>query len=558
MQGEAGAGALLGEAQEALEAGRWPAAKEAFEAALADEESPEALFGLGTAQWWLGETESSVRYRERAFAAFRRRPDPAQATLAAVHLCYTYSASFGNHAAAGGWLARAASLVSEHRLAPLVGWVQLCRAAVANDTGKPREAEAEAREAREAARRTADADLELCALSELGAALVELGRVEEGAALLDEAMAGALGGEGESLDTVVLTSCRTVTACSRAAELKRAVQWIRAADEFHRRYGSPHLYTTCRTAYGGVLFATGRWTEAEHEFHAALKIGKAAEPALYAEALARLAELRLAQGRLEEAERLLAGFEEHAATACALGAIHIARGEPAVASSILRRRLREVGDECLEGAIALELQLEAELERGSSGAVTARGRRLAELGVSLGCDAIVARGERALGRCLAAAGEADAAIPHLEAALSAFGRLEMPLEIGRTRLLLARALAGREREAAIAAARGALSGFEELGAEPDADAAAGFLRSLGVRAARSGPKGTGVLTKREREVLVLLGEGLANREIAERLFITRKTVEHHVARVLSKLELRGRGEAAAYAVRNPDRESATK
>jgi DNA-binding CsgD family transcriptional regulator len=189
-----------------------------------------------------------------------------------------------------------------------------------------------------------------------------------------------------------------------------------------------------------------------------------------------------------------------------------------------------------------------------------RGERLAELGSATGSGGIAARGERALGRALVETQDLATAISHLERALAGFGRLEMPLEVGRTRLLLARALAEGERETAIAEARGALGCFEELGAARDADAAAGFLRSLGVKAARAGPKGIGVLTKRELEVLGLLAEGLSNPDIAERLFISRKTVEHHVASVLSKLELSGRGEAAAYALRHLDTErtSATK
>ena len=556
----ADAEALLATAQEAIETGHWSTAKEAFEALLEPEDSGEALFGLGVALWWLGETEPSLRQLERAYAAFRRRPDPEQALVAAFWLCLSYRMSLGNHAASRGWLGRAASLVEEFELGPMSGWVLIARAYVATDTGDPQAGAAHAREARQVAREAGDADMDLCAMSELGAALVEMGRVEEGTALLDEAMAGALAGEGGGLDTIVLISCRTITSCSRGGDLARATQWVRAADEFHSRYGSPHLYTTCRTHYGGILFATGDWEQAERELRSALEIGKRAEPALHAAALAKLAELRVAQGRAEEAARLLASYEDHPAAAYAVASIQLAQGETAVASSILRRRLQELDEDSLEGAALAELLTEAEIAQGSVDHAARRGERLVELGSRVGSDPVVARGERALGRALLEQDDRASGIPRLERALGAFGRLEMPLEVGRTRLLLARALAEGDRETAIAEARSALASFEQLGAARDADAAAGLLRSLGVKAARAGPKGMGVLTKRELEVLGLLGEGLSNPEIAERLFISRKTVEHHVASVLAKLELSGRGEATAYAVRHLDTEqgSATK
>jgi DNA-binding NarL/FixJ family response regulator len=83
--------------------------------------------------------------------------------------------------------------------------------------------------------------------------------------------------------------------------------------------------------------------------------------------------------------------------------------------------------------------------------------------------------------------------------------------------------------------------------------AAALLRSLGVHSARTGPKGLALLTKREAEVLALLGEGMSNRDIAGRLFLTPKTVEHHVGSVLAKLEVSNRAAAAIFAMRKAER-----
>jgi DNA-binding CsgD family transcriptional regulator len=545
-----GAERLREAGKEALGAGEWETARASFKAALEREVTAEALYGLGTALYWLTETEAAVHTLERACAEFRRDGDLTRAAFIAIELSLYYAASLGNLAVARGWLARAARLVSDHNLTGLQGWVVLCRAGMANYDSDPHTAEQLARSALQLARDSGNTDLELCALAELGASLIELGHITKGLALLDESMAGALGGEADDIGTVVYASCRTIACCTRAAEIKRTVQWIRAADDFNRRYGSAHIHASCRTHYGAILLGLGRWEDAELEFGAALRMSRTAEPALQADALTKLAELRLAQGRPEEAARLLAGLEGHRGAAFACATLHLARGELGAASSLLARRLREVAEDCLEGAALLELLIEAKIGLGTAGGALADARRLADLGGGLDCELFTARGQRALGRALAAVGSRDEAIPHIERALLIFAHLELLLEAARSHMLLATVLGKPEREAAITAARAAFGSFEELGAAGDADRAAALLRSLGVKAARTpGPRGLGVLTRREREVLGLLAAGLSDRQMAERLFLSPKTVEHHVRSILAKLSLSNRAQAAAYATR---------
>jgi len=99
----------------------------------------------------------------------------------------------------------------------------------------------------------------------------------------------------------------------------------------------------------------------------------------------------------------------------------------------------------------------------------------------------------------------------------------------------------------------ALAEFERLGAEPSAKLTRERLRTLGVPVPRGPRPSTRAnpfeLTVRELEVLRLVADGLRNADVAERLVLSRRTVDHHVSAVLRKLQAKTRGEAAAEAAR---------
>jgi DNA-binding NarL/FixJ family response regulator len=152
-----------------------------------------------------------------------------------------------------------------------------------------------------------------------------------------------------------------------------------------------------------------------------------------------------------------------------------------------------------------------------------------------------------------ALGDHAAAVDAYHAAKAHLGEDERPVQLGMVRLELAEVLvAAGDSPGAIVEARAALATFERLGAVTARDRSAALLRSLG-DTGRSRPQEPGdlaaALTRREREVLDLVRDGLTNAEIAERLYISPKTAEHHVGRILTKLGVRSRAEAAALAVR---------
>ena len=531
------------EARRLLEAAQWEAAREAFEAALEQETTPDALDGLGLALWFLASIEEGIAARESAFEGYLRADRCDEAARVAVWVSHQYLLS-GRASAARGWLARAERAV-EGAECEGQGWVAVERARHAESLD---ECAGHAQRAMDLARQTDASDLEVFALSLLGRTQVRAGRLDDGMQLLEEAMAAASAGRVRNVHTLAEAYCNLIEASTSAGEWERAAEWCELVDTFAREHGTMPLLGACRTIHADVLVARGRWPEAEHALEAALEMHTRYVPAMGAPTVAAMAELRVRQGRLPEAEQLLAGREEHPSSLRALAQLRIADGQPRVAAALLERGLDGAEGDAVRTTQLLAPLVDARLACEDTEGAEAAARRLADLAHSSGIRLVEARAAIAAARVQLAAGRAKEAAEPARRALAAFSRLAMPLDVGEARLELARALAVQAPELAQDEARTALAAFRELGASRAMDAASAVLRDLG-EATGARPRTHGELTAREQEVLGLLALGMSNAKIAQTLVITEKTAGHHVSHILSKLGVRNRAEAAAYAVR---------
>jgi DNA-binding CsgD family transcriptional regulator len=531
---------------DALRSADWAAARAAFEGALADGETAAALDGLARARWWLSDIPGAIEAWERAYTTYRRAGEDGPAAQVAVLLSREHAEGMGNDALANGWLARARDLLGGQPDSIAWGWVALVESEQAVD---PAAALDHAERALAVARRAREPDLELAALGRAGLAEIALGRIEEGMTRFDQGMAAGAAGEAADLRTLGDLYCAANLAAEITLDVSRFGQWTGVVMRFMERTGHPDLLTFCGTCCAEACRAAGQWEDGEAWLTRTLsQLQQSGQKARCVHPATRLASFRVAQGRLEEAEQLLRGYEDLPEAVQAVVALHLARGQTALAAARLHRRLNEIGRDNLVALPLLAQLVEVQLAQPDPDGVAETAASLAAIAGRTGHARAEAEAELALGSVRAAAGD-QAAREHLDRSLGLFVRLRMPHAAARAHLALARALVAADPDTAVEEARQALRTFEDLGATHDADRAAAFLRSLGV-AGRTGPKLVGQLSKRELEVLRLLGEGLTNAEIAARLYISTKTVATHVGSVFAKLQLRNRAEAAAFAQRH--------
>jgi DNA-binding CsgD family transcriptional regulator len=184
--------------------------------------------------------------------------------------------------------------------------------------------------------------------------------------------------------------------------------------------------------------------------------------------------------------------------------------------------------------------VEALVRLGELDTATTQLERFEQQAQRLGRRSALAAAHRCRGLIAAAAGAADEAQAEYSRALDELVDLSLPLE--RARTLLALGLAqrqARQRRAARNSLERALRLFEELGASLWAERARGELGRISGRA-----PSRGALTASERRVAELVAEGRTNREVADLLHITPRTVEGTLSRVYAKVGVRSRTELA--------------
>ena len=535
---------------QALERGAWEDARASFNASLLETESPQALEQLGLASWWLDDAAQTFLSRERAFQLYRDAGDAKGAARVALWLVWDNLAIRGDTAVASGWLERARRLLLGHESSAEYGWLLLREGEVALFRGHdPALARAHGTAAAGLGRQTGDRGLEFTGLALEGLARVSAGDVAAGMRCLDEATAAATGGEVKELHTVGVVCCWQIFACERVRDFDRAAQWCARVQEFTKRWQFRPLSAICQVQYAGILIWRGAWAEAEAELQTAVHDFEQSRPPLIGQAYARLGELRLRQGRLEEAGRL---FEQAGSQPIArLGqvALSLERGDAAGAAADLERFLAQAGTgEPTLRAGALELAVRAHAALGSLDAADEEKAELGRIAVALGTQPLALSVAFAEGVLLRHRGDLAGAANRFEEAAILAERTGAPYEMARARLELSLVLAEqRQRAGAEREAKRAFDTFQMLGAARDAARATQALERL----AESPSTPTKPdLTGRQVEILRFVAQGLSNPEIAARLGLSDHTVKRHVANLLTRLGLSSRAAAVAYAAQH--------
>jgi DNA-binding CsgD family transcriptional regulator len=490
----------------------------------------------------LGRCDEAVRLLQRAYQVHVDVGAVGKAVRDAFYLWHVLLAK-GEFAQAGGWIARARRLTEPHPDCAEVGFLLIPEAERQFGEGDFAGAFATAGRALELANRCGDRDLVAVAAHIQGRAIIRQGRVEEGLALLDEALVGVTAGE-TSAGITSWIYCSVIAACHELQELRRAREWTLALNAWcdARPQYTGAFSGVCRTHRAELLLLGGAWPDAIREARLACEqltqgYGEMMAGAAFYQ-LGEMYRLSGESGLAAEAYRSASRYGGETQPGLAL--LWLAEGKVDASVAAIRRALTETTDPLARSRL---LPANVEIMLATDDVATARegARELGEIAETYDTAALHARSAHARGAVHLADGAPEAALPALRSAWRMWRELDAPYEAACARVLVGLACrALRDEDTAAMELDAARHVFTQLGA---VRAVARTETLIGKGPARD----TTGLSAREVEVLRLVAAGRTNQAIAAELFISGRTVERHVSNIFAKLGVGSRTAAAAYA-----------
>lgn len=499
--------------------------------------APESLQRLGIAAYLTGAIEAAADAWERAYRGYLRDGVVPPAVRCAFWLAIVLVLR-GEHARASGWLQRANRTLAqagldcvEHGYLRLPTGLQTLRT-------DPDTAYAIFQEVTAIADRFGDADLQALGQLGQGQALAAAGNPVRGVAMLDEAMVAVTSGEVSPIAAGIVY-CAVILVCRDVFDLRRAQEWTVALSRWCATQPDLKPYRgQCLVHRSELMQLRGDWSDALDEAHrACTHLSDPPGDPVLGMARYQLAELLRLRGELGRAEQEYLLAHQHGHTAQpGLALLRLAQGRVADALAAVRRAVGEAESK-VDRSRVLAAQVEIALAATDIDGARQAAEELERIAADFDSAYLRAMVGFARATILLADGQPAAAGPVLRRCWLTWLELDAPYEAARVRLAIARAcrqLGDRDTaDLELAAARQV---FDQLGAAP-------ALAEL----AEANKLPTSGLTPRELEVLRLVATGASNREVADTLVISEKTVARHLANIFTKLDLTNRSAATAYA-----------
>jgi DNA-binding NarL/FixJ family response regulator len=526
-------------AHDALGRHDWQACHDLVRELSVDEPEVEAerLDLMADAAWWLGRVEESIEARQAAHRVFAVLGEQRRAGMCAVWL-YQDHCLRARPAAASGWLQRARRALADDTSCAEYGALLLREAEVAHGGGQLDRAAELAEQARALGCALESADLEAEALQTLGRVLIDGGQPAAGLAHLDEAMLFAVEGRLGPYATGKVY-CSLIGACEELGDLRRAAEWTDATATWAAQHPLAIFPGICRVHRAVVLERRGALEHAEREATRACAelVGSHLPNAVAA--YAEVGDIRRRLGDLPRAEEAFAQAEDLCGRPCAGAALlRLAQGRLEEARRIIAGCLAEKPSNRLGRArllpAAVHIAIAADDLVGAEAAVG----ELESIAQTFETPMLHALAALARGRLQLAEGNPSVAAATIQSAARLWQELQVPYEVATACTLLGQAQSeAGDHNAGKQSFDKARVLFEQIGARLDARA---------IEPARRTRRPAG-LTEREVEVLSLLATGQANKEIAATLHLSAKTVSRHLTNIFNKIGVTSRTAATAFA-----------